>query len=708
MALFKKAETEEEVPPLLEREGRALRQAGLEAYRWLGSRYLWYRKIRTAKPNALPFMGKNLEEKMQATRSALRMLERTVNAGLVVAYKSTRDAVGKISDPPPGLPAAVEMPDRNNPPRLNDENDALIISFMPLRFLNLTKMARDKGKGIDFYTDGLIKKLVFKVLAFYADSNNWQTDRLAFFFRDFPEEVQQSDINAKLAPLKTELDLFAASYQMFKFGTPPRRKEAGTANTLDEVFDVPVQELLMDLYFQSVIHTGMANFIFRYYLTLLAGMPHPQGMRLISNIFQPALAKVDQVRIRFQSSFAMERAKISVRPQYFDFYKKMETQPFVTEVKRKGKTFKQHNYTHRVMDLSSFQRAGNFNERQAAHWRKFLTEQVLTGQDPQRKFQILTEILSTLLRSTQFAVDGKLEVVKDLRKFSEEQITLSQKEVRNKKKVMEDAKRTKLATARKFKSDKQFDIVATIEQEAADIEAKGTKLINAMETAMEKRKELLLQRTESMEAAAHDEAGLHLGRAGAAIFSLAEQAAHQDDFRQAFVQHVIALVQQDNDLVYLEFYKNLFSLVPNLSPTEKMLLREAVSSRTDLKADEMPVSDEEAQAFDQQVMSMKTDLNTEAPGTLEKRFRHNTVNTTVDKMLEAGLTQGSLALALKLPVNAPNKPGEKIPPQVVKKLLVLNQLMHPFAEHDITLPNVDASQPPEKHINFNRLQKLLP
>ncbi|MCZ6628328.1 MAG: hypothetical protein O7E56_08890, partial [SAR324 cluster bacterium] len=143
-------------------------------------------------------------------------------------------------------------------------------------------------------------------------------------------------------------------------------------------------------------------------------------------------------------------------------------------------------------------------------------------------------------------------------------------------------------------------------------------------------------------------------------------------------------------------------------PTEKMLLREAVSSRTDLKADEMPVSDEEAQAFDQQVMSMKTDLNTEAPGTLEKRFRHNTVNTTVDKMLEAGLTQGSLALALKLPVNAPNKPGERIPPQVVKKLLVLNQLMHPFAEHDITLPNVDASQPPEKHINFNRLQKLLP
>ena len=73
MALFKKkAETEEEVPPLLEREGRALRHAGMEAYRWLGSRYLWYRKIRTAKPNALPFMGKNLEEKMQATRSALR------------------------------------------------------------------------------------------------------------------------------------------------------------------------------------------------------------------------------------------------------------------------------------------------------------------------------------------------------------------------------------------------------------------------------------------------------------------------------------------------------------------------------------------------------------------------------------------------------------------------------------------------------------
>ncbi len=708
MALFGGQKTEDETPPLLERESQEIRRVGREAYRWLGPRYIWYKKIRTAKPSALPFLdGQNLEEQMRATRAALQMLERTLNAGLVVAFNSTLKSLDKLEEKPEGLPAAVDMPDRSKPPRLNDENDAVIITYMPLRFINLAKMARDKGKGVDFYTEGLVKKLWFKVVGFYADPRNWKTERLAYFFDGLAEDADLAAINDRLAPLKTELELFEASYLMFKFGTPPRRKEAGTANTLDEVFDVSVQQQVMDLYFQSVIHTGLTHFLFRYYVTLLAAMPNPKGMRLISQIFRPVLAKADQVRIRFQASFAMERSKIGLRPQYQEFFKKMEAQPFVTEAERGGKKVQLHNYTHRLLELAAFPRTGGFGGKQAEHWRAFLAREVLGKAPLERGCAVLVELLDTILHSTQFAIDGKLEVVNDLRTFAEEQEQLSRQELRKKEKAVADAKRKKLASARKFKSTEQFDMVKTIEQEAADLEEQGQKMLDAVEAAIEKRKTALSERADSMEEAAKQESENHLGRAGAAVFALAEEVDKEKKLHQAFVQYVLAQIQGDNDLIYLDFYKNLFSLVPGLYPTEKMLLREAVSSRTKLEEGDMKVSAEESQAYEQQIVTKKTELTMETPGILEQRFRHNTVNTTLDKVLNAGLTQASLALALSLGASAPNKPVVKLPPPVVQKLLALNQLMHPFAEHDISLPNVAETEPPAKRVNFNRLQKLL-
>jgi hypothetical protein len=48
----------------------------------------------------------------------------------------------------------------------------------------------------------------------------------------------------------------------------------------------------------------------------------------------------------------------------------------------------------------------------------------------------------------------------------------------------------------------------------------------------------------------------------------------------------------------------------------------------------------------------------------------------------------------------------KLPPPTVRKLLALNQLMHPIPEHDLLLPNVEPDAPLTKRINFNRLAKL--
>lgn len=79
----------------------------------------------------------------------------------------------------------------------------------------------------------------------------------------------------------------------------------------------------------------------------------------------------------------------------------------------------------------------------------------------------------------------------------------------------------------------------------------------------------------------------------------------------------------------------------------------------------------------------------------------------IDDLLSMGLNHASLLLLFSLPFSGPNKPAAKLPGEAVKKLLMLNQLSNPVAENDITLPNVEASAPAMKRVNFNRLQKLM-
>ncbi len=369
MLLGKKSE--EEIPHLLARETGLIEQIDKEAYRRLGSRYLWYNKVRTAAKSGIHlFEDKSLEEQMEATRAALQMLGRNLDYGIGMAFNATLESIGKSSYEEEGLPEKLEIPDRNNPPSVKEEGDALIISFMPIRFLSLGKVVRDKGKGIDFYSEGLVKKFYFKVLAFYCDPANWHPDRLGYMIAGLDDEAPIADISAKLAPLKTELELFAASFQMFKFGRQARGpKEAGQGNALDETFEISNAELLADLYMQSFILSGMGHFLFRYFLTLIACTNNPRAYRLIANIFLPALAKSEEMRIRFQGSFTMEREKIRLRPLYQPYFKECEAKPVVETVKHKGVERRKLNYTHRLQEISAFVRAGALNHVYAGNFK---------------------------------------------------------------------------------------------------------------------------------------------------------------------------------------------------------------------------------------------------------------------------------------------------------------------------------------------------
>lgn len=705
----KKGEEEEVIPPLLGKDRLVIKQVNMQSYDFLGARFLWYNKIRSAKKSEFPFFGnKNLEEQMEATRSALQMVERNVKSSLILAYNSTLDAIKNSGSELEGLPVKLEMPDRSNPPQLNEEGDALIISFAPIKFLNIAKVAREKGKGLDFYAEGLAKKFAFKVLGFYCDPANWHTERLAVTLTGLTEEATLAELNAKLAPLKTDLELFAASHQIYKFGGQSRGpKEAGTGNVMDDTSQLSVKELVTDLYFQTLIVNGMPNFLFRYFLTMVSAVDNHKAYRLISNIFQPAIAKAEEIRIRFQASFMMEKEKLRLRKEYQQIYQEAEARPMVEVVKIKGKESRRINYNIKLQEMTNLARAPHLTEKQSQIWQVFLKQHVLEHADKRRGPSVLMEILNMVMRLNQFSVDGKLQVVNALRSYAVEQQKLGQRQVAHMKKALAEAKRKKVRAMVKFKTTKQFDMVKTIEKEIANLESKGTLDIEKFEHALVARHEGLDHKADSLEETAIQDGEKNLGHTAASVYKAAIGLDQEHKLHGALVTHVLEHIQNENDTAYHTFYKHLFSVIPGLYPTEKIVLREALATKIELGEEDMTVSPDEMHSYQEQIDARVTEIGMEAPQIMEQRLVQGAVNTTVDKLLEVGLTNLSLRLVLTLPVNLPNKPAAKLPGPVVRKLLGLNQLKHPFPKHDLILPNVAENEPPAKRINLNRLAKLV-
>jgi hypothetical protein len=694
-------------PSLLEREGRLVAQLNKEAYGWLGKRYEWYNKIRTAKKGGLKlFADASLEEQMEATRSALSLVSKTLNGALGIAFNSVVDAVGNSGEAPDGWPAKIEG-DRTDPPPLSEEQDAVILSWMPLKVLNLAKPVRDKGKGLDFYSDGLIKKLYFKVIAYYAEPRNWDAHRLGFMLQGLDADADLPTVQGKLGALRSDAEILGSSLQLFKFGRVARRADAGQKNAIDELFQISDEELLRDLYFQSLLYSGLEHFTFRYYLTLLGSTRNIRALRQVSQIFQPLLSKVVELHLRFQTSFATERDKIRLRKDFMELYKSREAMAPVETVLEKGQEVRRINYTHRLIEANAFTRHHQFSQRQAQTWAAYLLREVLGHTETMRGHALLMEVLQTLVLDTLAAMEGKVRSARDLRDFADEQEKLGKLQVAKKKKALDEAKRNKRKELGKFKAQEQMNLVDTIQKELDELERTGAQEVEQMEQAIAKRREQQLARVEQLELAAKQDRERNQGKNAAALYGLLRQLDKERKLRGTLVPYVVHFVQEGLGEGSHPFVKNFFAIFSDLAPTEKMMLRQAVAQKVPLEPGDLEVSEEEMGAFRQQIESRKTELDGEVPGLFDLRLAAGPVNAKVDDLLDKGITLPSLRLLLTLPFSGAGKAPAKLPGETVKKLLILNQLSHPMAEHDLVLPNVEATAPSLKRVNFNRLQKLM-
>ena len=702
-----KAKTTEEAPVFMMREGQTVLHLNREAMQWLGQRYEWYNKIRTAKKGGLKiFKEASLEEQMEATRSALVLVSNTLNTSLMMAYNAVIDAVKNLKNEPEDWPGKVEG-DRASAPLLTPEQDATVIAWSPVKFLNLAKQVRDKGKGLDFYVDGLVKKTYFKVIGYYSDPRNWDPERMGYFLTGLEPDAGLQEVQGRLGSLKSEMDLFVLSLFPFKFGKVSRRKEAGQKNAIDDTFDISDDELKRDLYFQTYLWTGLDRFFFRYYATLLSATENPRALRQISNIFHPVLAKISEINHRFQSSFATEREKLRIRKDFIEFQKQRESLPPVETIEVKGRQVRRINYTMRLLEGSSYSRAMQFNDRQKAVWVQWLETRVLGEMNAPLGYGVLLEILNTMIWDTMCSMEGKVKAAGDMRAFSDEQEKLGKLQLAQHKKRLEEEKRKKARAIGKFKAQEQMNMVETITKEMEELVRTGTARNEQMEEGIKKRREAMIARVDQLETAARKDREENLGKNAAALFNLIPPLDENRSFRGGLVAYLMNHLQEDKEETAHLLYRNLFSVIDDLFPTEKMMLRSAIAQKMTLEENDLQVSAEDMQAYQQQIVTRKAELNTEVPGLLEQRLSQGPVPVKVEELLNLNLTGASLRLLLSLNFSGTNMPSGKIPGEAVKKLLMLNQLTNPLPEHDIILPNVEASAQALKRVNFNRLQKLM-
>jgi len=316
------------------------------------------------------------------------------------------------------------------------------------------------------------------------------------------------------------------------------------------------------------------------------------------------------------------------------------------------------------------------------------------------------EILNTLVNSTRLSVEGKLKVAKQLREFALDQEKVGLAQIASRRRKVDEQKRLILRRAAKFKTDKQPDAAAAYEAQAAKLEADAEGVFANMRQAVDRRRDQLVARVEQMEAQAKEEGESNTGRSAAGVYQILAQLDTEKKVRARLLPYLVQVIQEEKDDTYHTLYRFLFGVLSDLAPTEKMVLRKLVASKMKLDDQELVVTDQELKDYQQIIVTKKTELMHETPSLMDYKLVQGPIQLKLEQLLGLGLNSPSLVLLLQLPLNPPNKPPAKLPGPVVRKVLMLNQLMNPLPEHDVTLPNVEQEAPIAKKINFNRLAKL--
>ncbi|MBU3915620.1 hypothetical protein KKA14_08790, partial [bacterium] len=356
----------------------------LIAHQMLGSKWIYYRKIKHGDKGMNVFKKSSMMEQMKATRSALRFTTKNAKKLYRFAYQECIKDIKNCTGLKDGFPELPEVPDGEETPSLTSEFDAVIISWTPIKFLLPVLQLRAKGLATQRHTEGLAAKLFFKVAGYYADPTNWDRYQLNLYVRKIKKNSSYQEISAALQPLKDDLTKFLDVYEPFKFGKASLSKDVTQdVDAFDDAMGVEsIESQINSLYWYNFIYEAIELFLFKYYLTLVTSTSSNDAILQLNSIFSPVLMKAIEVRSIFQGSFETDRTKRAFRIPYKKLVKEKEEAPLMKKIKTQQGIFETYQYnlpllekltiSYEIMDLPA----------ENSGWGKFMKRYILNINRP--------------------------------------------------------------------------------------------------------------------------------------------------------------------------------------------------------------------------------------------------------------------------------------------------------------------------------------
>jgi len=328
----------------------------LIAQQMLGPKWIYFRKIKHSG-DSFNFLKKTtIMEQMKATRSALNFTSKNASKLYKVAYKSTVSEIKKYTGDTGGLPELDESGEGETAQKkIGSEFDAVIISWTPIKFLLPAKSIRSKGAATQRHTEGLIAKLYFKTIGFYADPKNWDKAKLIIYLNKIDKNSSFQDVSSALEPLKKDLSQLIEAYQPFKFGKASLSKDvAQDVDAFDDAMGVEsFESQVMTLYWYQFIYEGMENFLMKYFCTLVTATTNRYVLNYLTTIFKPALERAIEIKNIFLGSFETDRTKKTFRKPLIALRAKKRKEGLTKKLKTKQGIYTTHTFNQNMLDSMS-------------------------------------------------------------------------------------------------------------------------------------------------------------------------------------------------------------------------------------------------------------------------------------------------------------------------------------------------------------------
>ena len=696
---------------------------GMIAQQMLGPKWVFYRKIKHAGEEFKLFKQRSLAEQMKATQAALRFTSRHAKKLYRSAYRACINDVKKYAMlRNEDFPELAEVQGDKDPPSLTEEQDEVIISWTPVKFLTPGRTIREKGVATQPHSEGLVAKLFFKVIGYYSAPENWDKEKLTVYLRKIHEKSTAHEVTSNLSQLKDDLLQLSEMYVPFKFGKASLAKDRSS----DEgVFDEDIGESFSDqirgLYWHHFLYKGMEQFLLKYYLLLVSSTDSEEAVRYLTQIFKPAIARAIENTYVFEGSFETDISKRRFRKPYLDFQKKKAQEPKRKKIKTKKGIFEVYNYNLKMQEDRQFSIDIPKPPSEDSEWGEFLDFDWMDGvayriekgsllpdpvPDKIKQFSLIN-ILTMLIEVTQFRRRSRHKTLERFQKRVETDRELAEKRMDE---IRRSGERQIRGMQRKVSKLRRMEQKETADVYRRDIDIYRKKLEEKCDSIEQRTQDEITyqkQRLRHLFEQITSEDDLSEAVSAKNLLETVVAISPKSDFMREFTKRVSERIQVEYDKELEPFYKNIYDLL-ELSVQEKVIIIQSLEKTGDENGVKLTLTDEEKAENGKIVNLLKLKIRKGMPDIFQCKLVYLTKLIPLADIFEISIDNESIKTLLNLKVSSKKsvKPIS-LKEGIVKALMVLNLVKYPVPKHSIIQEGREQMKDAHQRINGALLTQLL-